>query len=84
MNPGIADEVGQTSRSAIGALTGTPVVLALAILQIVTLSGVVFSIYNRQNATNAIIHKLIDVCNPPKAVLEQILPPNHTDGQVLP
>lgn len=62
MNSGIVEQGGETARSAVSALAGTPVMLALVILQIFTLGGISYSIYNRQNATNTIIHKLIDLC----------------------
>lgn len=41
MNPGVAEEVGQTARSAIEGLKSTPVVLAMLILNVV-LFGMVF------------------------------------------
>jgi hypothetical protein len=63
---GVTEEVGDTARSAVSALAGTPVMLALVILQIFTLGAVTYSIYNRQNANTMIIHKLIDLCGLPK------------------
>jgi hypothetical protein len=47
MNPGVVDEVGSTTRSAIDALKSTPVLIALLLLQAITFGGVAWSVHQR-------------------------------------
>jgi hypothetical protein len=74
MNPGVVEETGQTARAGIGALASTPALLALIFMQLFTTGAVTYSIYNRQNATNMIMHKLIEQCGPRQTQAEEPLP----------
>lgn len=51
MGGGPVEQVGETARTAVTALSGTPAILAMVILQALTLAGIAWSIHERaQNA----------------------------------
>jgi len=51
MNP-ISEEVGQTARGVVDAMKGSPVLIALIVLQAFTMGGVAWSINQRANYMN--------------------------------
>jgi hypothetical protein len=47
MNPGMSEEAGQTARSFIESMKSSPALLALVILQGITLAGIAWSVHER-------------------------------------
>jgi hypothetical protein len=69
MNPGPIEEAGKVAVTAIDALKGAPVLLALIVLQALILAGVGWSIHERavfQNEERKAFADLLGACIGPK------------------
>ena len=64
MNPGAVEEVGQSTRSAIGALSSTPVVLAILIFNIVWMGIIAYTSHENGDRWERTIERTIKSCVP--------------------
>ena len=65
MNPGAVEEAGKVAGSMIEALRASPIVLALVMLQVLTMAAVLYNSIDRQRGSSkqfADMHALLDKC----------------------
>jgi hypothetical protein len=65
MNPGVGEEVGKVASGAIDALKNQPLILALVLMQLLTIGAILYNAIHRQNAVDkqfAQVFALLQTC----------------------
>jgi hypothetical protein len=65
MNPGVGEEVGKVASGAIDALKNQPLILALVLMQLLTIGAILYNAIHRQNAVDkqfAQVFELLQTC----------------------
>jgi hypothetical protein len=65
MNPGVSEEAGKVASNAIDALKNQPLILALVLMQVLTIAAILYNAIHRQNAVDkqfAQVFELLQTC----------------------